>query len=173
MNRVIPIAIFLATLIFQRCAPPPAQSVDTGVYEENLAVHRTQYVEPSYALYNVVNEDENTLTPLTSPKNSIKTELDSVFSIVKNELNNVQFIRGLTIQLYTGNDRDNANNVKNRVYQTFDDLIPRVSYDQPNYKVRVGKYYNRLDANEDFTKLKKVFPQAILVPDRILIESEE
>jgi len=42
-------------------------------------------------------------------------------------------------------------------------------YDQPNYRVKVGKYFYRINANKALNKLINNFSEAIIVPDRIKI----
>jgi len=44
-----------------------------------------------------------------------------------------------------------------------------LEYNQPKFRVRVGSYYSRLEAQKDLTRLKKAFSNAILVPEKILV----
>ena len=51
------------------------------------------------------------------------------------------------------------------------DLEPELVYNQPNYKVKVGKFLTRLEAQPLFTQLKKEFDNAIVAPERIYIDN--
>ena len=44
-----------------------------------------------------------------------------------------------------------------------------VVYAQPNFRVKVGKYYTRIDAQRDYVAVKKYFPTAIVIPDKVAI----
>jgi hypothetical protein len=35
--------------------------------------------------------------------------------------------------------------------------------------VKIGKYFTRLDAQKDYMAIKRYFPGAIVVPDKILL----
>ncbi|MDW3212109.1 MAG: SPOR domain-containing protein [Reichenbachiella sp.] len=170
LTFVFPI-VTIATLL-QFCAPTASTSTSPAVYEEDLSIYR-----PSYTL-----EEESTTEETSSeeaiaptveyvtPTNDIKAELDTVLYRIKKSRENIQYVDGYSIQLYSGNNRDKANQVKVKTYEVLEDQRPRVSYDQPNYKVRVGEYYSRLEANTDFVTLQKHFSRAVLVPVKIKIE---
>ena len=48
-------------------------------------------------------------------------------------------------------------------------LESEVQYIQPNFRVKTGKYFTRLDAQADYMAIKRYFPGAIVVPDKIPI----
>jgi hypothetical protein len=78
-------------------------------------------------------------------------------------------IEGYTIQVYSGTNKDDALNVKKQLTQSVSGISSEVQYEQPNFKVRSGKYYTRLEAQKDFDQIKKFFPAAIVVPGQISI----
>lgn len=168
-NFVFPI-VTIATLL-QFCAPTATTSTSPSVYEEDLSIYR-----PSYTLEDEATEDETPVETYTAtaeyvtPSHDIKAELDTVLYRIKKSREDIQYIDGFSIQLYSGNNRDKANQVKVKTYEVLEDQRPRVSYDQPNYKVRVGEYYSRMEANTDFVTLQKHFSRAVLVPVKIKIE---
>ena len=76
-------------------------------------------------------------------------------------------VDGYTIQVYSGVKREDALNVKKKLTQSLPDLESDVEYRQPNFRVRTGKYFNRLEAQKDYLAVKRHFPNAIVIPDRI------
>ena len=140
-------------------------------YEENLSIYRDQYDA------HTVNESVIDKTELEEketidiePSHSIAMELDSVKSIILDSRKKVRYIDGFTIQLYSGNSREKANEVRQESFELLENEKPIISYEQPNYKVKVGKYYSRLEANQDYNILKNTFSRALLVPSKIKIE---
>lgn len=172
-NKTYQLIALLVVFAFG-CTPPASKTTGniSGAFEENLSVHRPQYVEPNYTA-SLDTEDTLPEVPYVAPTNDIKEELDSVVTVLIDKVKGVKYINGLTIQVYTGNDRGRANNIRRQVGLLDDTLNPNIIYDQPNYKVRVGQYFNRVEANKDFTLLQAEFPQALLVPDKILINRAE
>ncbi len=94
----------------------------------------------------------------------VEDVLDSInrFNITR------KFIEGFTIQVYSGQNREEAMNVKKKL-TTETELNALLEYNQPKFRVRVGSYYSRLEAQKDLTRIKKIFSNAILVPEKILV----
>jgi hypothetical protein len=163
--------ILVAGLQFQ-CTPTINQNSSLeATCEEDLSVHRKDYPLPDL-LNEATKESENyEQKERIEPTNHIQNELDSVLSIIKKSRERIKYINGLTIQVYSGNNRELANSIKQKLYSLSDSYNPIVKYDQPNYKVSIGEYFTRFEANKDYTFLRKEFSQALLVPKKILIQS--
>lgn len=99
----------------------------------------------------------------------IKEELDSVNQIIIAKNKETRYEDGYTIQIYTGNDRQAANEAKEKVLLVSPDLEPVITYHQPSYKVKVGQYLDRLRAHQVYQSLKEEFPLALLIPERIQV----
>ena len=101
---------------------------------------------------------------------TIKNELDSILNIIKYENKKNDYIEGYTIQLYLGDNRILAEETEIK-FNELDSLTKKITiFTQPNYRVKVGKYYNRFNANRDYNKFKKTFPNAIIIPEKIKIQ---
>ena len=73
---------------------------------------------------------------------------------------------GYTIQLYYG-EKNRANNVIRKYRYTYDSWPATIKYETPNYKVWVGNFSSRIDADRALIEIKKNFPSAfILKPER-------
>lgn len=92
--------------------------------------------------------------------------LDSIYS----ENLSKGFVDGYTIQVYSGIKREDALEIKKKMTQSLPELESDVQYRQPNFRVRSGKYLTRLEAQKDYLAIKRVFPNAIVIPDRIEIQ---
>ena len=70
---------------------------------------------------------------------------------------------GYRIQLYYGNE-----GTARRIKTNFKNKNPfkycRLDYDKPYWKVKVGNYKTKLDADRELNKLKENFGSAIVVP---------
>src|SRR5690606_34665609 len=80
------------------------------------------------------------------------------------------FVDGYTIQVYSGIRREDALEVKKKMTQSLPELESDVQYRQPNFRVRTGKYLSRLEAQKDYLAVRRYFPNAIVIPDRIEIQ---
>ena len=73
---------------------------------------------------------------------------------------------GYTIQLYYG-ELSEANTIIKEYRNNFDSWPASIEYETPNYKVWVGNFNSRLEADHARLEIKEKFPSAfILKPDR-------
>ena len=66
------------------------------------------------------------------------------------------------IQLFYGSNLNEANKVKKEFETTYSEWRSDIVFETPNYKVWVGDFRNRLEAERAFVKLKKDFKSAII-----------
>jgi hypothetical protein len=93
--------------------------------------------------------------------------LDSLIdkNISKNKINKT--ISGYRIQLFSGNERNNANNIKTKFLRLFPEQTAYLSYQQPYFKIRVGDFRTRLEAKLFYNKIKEEFGESIIIQDKI------
>jgi hypothetical protein len=106
------------------------------------------------------------LTPQFAVNEKVDAILDSIdrFNLTR------KFVDGYTIQIFSGQKREDALNANKKMSESVSDLKANIQYQQPKFKVTVGKYFTRLEAQKDLLRLKRVFTNAILVPERIMIK---
>lgn len=81
----------------------------------------------------------------------------------KKELNLEQFnSQYYAIQLYYG-DYNAVTEVLNKFKGDFPDWETELTFETPNYKVRVGRFKNLNIANQKLEEIRKVYPNAFLL----------
>lgn len=146
---------------------------DTYQYKEDLSRYRPVYETDTTSVTEYTDENE---TDISSPETNLPEpedltmELDSLLDSIAANNREKGFIQGYTIQVYTGNSREDADEAKELVYELLPHSFPKLQYIQPNFKVKVGKYYSRFEAHKVHSKLKREFPNAIIIPERFYIE---
>jgi len=93
----------------------------------------------------------------------VQKYIDNHRQIVKKK----PFIEGFRIQIYNGNNKEDANKIKAEFYSTYPSMRCYLTYQQPYYKVRVGDYPDQGSAKIDLKKLARNYPSSFLVPDQI------
>ncbi|MNL67356.1 hypothetical protein D3C87_1919290 [compost metagenome] len=66
--------------------------------------------------------------------------------------------------------RQEADGAKSYVYQAFPDLNPYVSYTQPTYRVKVGDFMYRSDAEQYLDLIREQYASAVILADRVDIK---
>jgi hypothetical protein len=77
---------------------------------------------------------------------------------------------GFVILVYSGSDKNESLLTKEKLYQLLPDQNIYAVYKQPTYRIKVGDFKNRWDANKVLVdKIIKDFPTAILLPEKVNI----
>ncbi|MUH37584.1 SPOR domain-containing protein, partial [Zobellia amurskyensis] len=56
-----------------------------------------------------------------------------------------------------------AQNIQANVEQDFPDLPSKIDFDSPTYRVRVGRFQNKMDAERKFKEVRQKYPDAMLL----------
>jgi hypothetical protein len=107
--------------------------------------------------------------PQARPVLTVNEKVDAVLDSI-DRLNSLRrYVSGYTIQIYSGQNKEDANNAKKRLSEVLD-VKADLQYVQPKFRVKVGSYFTALEAQKDLIILKRFFPNAILVPETIPIK---
>lgn len=144
------------------------KSIDTDYYEDlfDLRPRVTAPVDtPIIASSSTKETKPNSVVYTKTVNEKIDVVLDSIdrFNLMRRSVD------GYTIQIYSGQNREEAMNVKKKMSTDLPELTANLQYQQPKFRVTVGKYYSKLEAYQDLTLLRKSFASAILVPEKIAI----
>ena len=113
----------------------------------------------------IIEKIQEPITPTKTVNAKVDTILDSLdlFNLMR------KYIDGYTVQIYSGQKREEAMNTKKKMQEEVPELIANLQYQQPKFRVTVGKYFSKLEAQKDLLTLRRKFSTAILVPEKILI----
>lgn len=160
--------VFFLLMITGCAVHKPSSTSQTG-YSEELSVLRPEVDERDSSL--AVTQAPRK-TEYVEARHTINKELDTVLDSIDRINLSRKYIDGFTIQVYSGLDREAALNVRKQLTTALPELQSEVQYTQPNFRVRAGNYFNRLDAQKDFVSIKRYFPSAIITPTRIELQPE-
>ena len=137
-------------------------SNDSRRYFEDLSYIRES--ETNFQKEEILDEDYTLDTNL-----GLNNKIDSILSIIKSEVKENIYTDGFTIQIYLGDDRGEAENTVEKLFELDSLIESKTVFTQPNYRVKTGKYLDRFEANYEFKKIKDEFPNAIVIPEKIKI----
>ncbi len=76
-------------------------------------------------------------------------------------------IYGYRVQVYFGTDRKAAYKSQSKIKSLFPDLDTYISYNQPNYRIKVGDFRTRLEAVKLVSQLRSSFPTLFIFNEQI------
>jgi hypothetical protein len=171
ITRLLLMIVVVATIASCSSTVKTSSTSGSGKYSEDLSILRPKVDLPAdTAKQGGTTASANINNVYLEPRHTVNAQLDAVLdSIDRINLAN-GMTDGFTIQLYSGKQQDEALNVKKQVSQAMPTLDADVQFSQPNFRVRAGKYISRAEAQKDYMAVKRLFPNAILIPERIPIK---
>jgi|TARA_Y100000590_G_scaffold170711_1_gene195353 hypothetical protein len=154
--------IFILIFVVGCINKPPASSqyLEKGYFED------LSFLRESPEKNNVDSNNINEISIIEESK--FNKELENIYITYENTPKN-KYLNGYTIQIFSGLEREKADSIFFTADSIYSELDIYTLYDQPNYRVKVGKYFYRINANKALNKLINDFSEAIIVPERIKI----
>jgi hypothetical protein len=168
-DRSLIYLFLLLTSIAWGCKTASITTDSSDTYKEDLDRYLPSYSDSldQFTSSEPSTKRENIDVP---PTHDHTEKIDGLIMAMAETNGAINYIPGFTIQVYSGRSKQEAQQARQKIYAILPGVRPRTSYKEPNYKVRVGSYYTRLDAQTTLVKLKAAFPEsAILVPENIPI----
>ncbi|MBX2843046.1 MAG: hypothetical protein KTR26_14860 [Flammeovirgaceae bacterium] len=171
MNKYIYL-YFLVGLFLIGCKGSQVANT-SGPFKDDISLYKVKIESENPGKVGVDSIKENgegsgvVINIVPQPKTSINYQLDQQSILIAQR--NLEDLtdhgtKGFRILVYSGGSRDRAEVIEKdlilieKTYQIFD---------IPNYKVKVGDYFTKLEANGMLVQIKKDYPQAIIIPDII------
>ena len=158
IRALIFILIFVVGCINKH--PASSQYLEKGYFED------LSFLRESPEKNNVDSNNINEISIIEESK--FNKELENIYITYENTPKN-KYLNGYTIQIFSGLEREKADSIFFTADSIYSELDIYTLYDQPNYRVKVGKYFYRINANKALNKLINDFSEAIIVPERIKI----
>lgn len=111
------------------------------------------------------------LTTCTTAQNAkVKVDQDSQIDQLLEFKKDLRTVDIYKIQIYSG-DRSGAERVKSDFTTLFTDLPVSMEFNTPNYKIWVGNFTNRLEAERALLKIKKEYNTAFIFKPKANLKS--
>ena len=165
-------ALLVLMVVISSCAS--AQKQTTGSNEQ-VREYREYFPDfrPRYEPVEEKSVATTTLPVFVQPKNDInkflKEKLDSVYYYNSN----ICCADGFRVLIYVGTSSEEASTQRSYAYELLPLDRSYKEWRQPSFKVKVGDYVDKLEAYYAYAKLVKIFPSAIVVPDKVNIVREQ
>lgn len=76
-------------------------------------------------------------------------------------------VKGYRIQIFSGSNRQEAYSEQARFMSSYPAIRTYISYLQPNYKIRVGDFRTRMEAEKMMKQLKPRFKTLFIITERV------
>ena len=168
MNKFIKNLSFLFLAVFAfGCAVSSTTSTASKTYSEDLSEFR-----PKVDSIQMNDEEVSTFRKTDANfigKNDITDLINKKLDTLSTNNAEIRYVNGFSIQIYSGSSSAAAYAARDSAKVVLPEIRTDVEYKQPIYKVRVGRFTERLEVQRTMLELRPIFPDAISVPTRIYI----
>jgi hypothetical protein len=166
MIRKFGLLLLIAGLLYG-CAKKTVPTAVTEDYSEDL-MHTMpdieEYVDP------LLTEEETVeKAPFRYPELDVTENLDVVLDSIATINKNLPYLR-YTVMVHNSNSRNDAEEARKDVFRVMPDAKPKLQFISPSYIVKVGDFFDQLEAYQTLVKLKRQFPNAVIIPEQVYIE---
>ena len=105
-----------------------------------------------------------------APSQHQTAEIDGLMQRLAEENRQVRYAEGYRIQVFVGTERSEAMALKDKLFQQYPDLSVYLTYSMPTFRIRMGDFTDRLEAQKHYVKLKKQYPSALLVEEQVNLQ---
>lgn len=170
-KKIFLLVIPFAFLALSGCSKKTTTNISSADYREDLSSVRPrfEYVEPTTTKKTEPRPVDNVYKSSDKPL-YVNKKLQTALDTLAQQNKAIRYISGYRIQLYVGNVRQEADNAKSYIYQSFPDLNPYVSYSQPTYRVKAGDFMYRSDAEQYLEQIRGQYSSAVILADRVEIK---
>jgi len=165
MIRKYSIFLLLMWLLYN-CAPKTSPTAVKEAYSEDLS-HTLPEVETYVDPISVEEEVEK--APFRQPELDVSEDLDVVLDSIAKINKNLPYLR-YTVMVHNSNSRNDAEEARKDVFRVMPDAKPKLQFISPSYIVKVGDFMDQLEAYQTLVKLKRQFPNAVIIPEQVYID---
>jgi len=161
---------FCLPLLQMSCAAQQTTTTQDHVYTEDLSASLPHFEAPETKQTKSQDTADATVYAQTAPSQTVNGKVDMVLDSLDKLNKTRKFIDGFTIQIYSGQSREEAIETKSKMVSKISDMEASLQYAQPKFRVTAGRYFSKLEAQKDLLKIRQHFANAILIPEKIAVE---
>lgn len=173
MNRIVysfGLIVLGIALVAASCSPKavPQKSTNQLVdFTDDLSQYRPEVpkTEQDQGQGNKVIQNDS-----LKSRFDISAQLNVLLDTIRQRNFDSGELEGYTILVYSGTSETEAGRVRNRLYDIVPELESRVKYTLPTYFVKIGRFYQQIEAQPLYLQIRKYYPDATIVPDKFPIE---
>lgn len=92
---------------------------------------------------------------------------NNTIGVLLEKFNSTKKNTGYRIQIHSGLSRVETLKSQTNFMKLYPNMNTYVIYQQPNFKLRVGDFEERLSVNKFYEEMKEIFPGAFIIKDEI------
>lgn len=168
MNRIHNYFFIFLLIVATACATSTGASRTTSgvsksggsaVIAEDLSDYRPKYPAA----------DNAAPVARTTPANHVNDRVEVLMDTVASVNKNIKYAQGYRILAYNGSERQTVMNLRKSILNRVPEEKDYLTYQQPNFRLKVGDFFSRIEAQQVLNKIQDLIPNAQIVQEQITI----
>jgi hypothetical protein len=101
------------------------------------------------------------------PTHHVNEKVETLLDTLAEANKNIKYAQGYRILAYTGNDRKTAFDLRKIILNQLPEERDYLTYVQPTFKLKIGDFYTRMEANEVLQQIRSIAPNASIVREQV------
>ncbi len=169
MNRIYNYVVIFLLIVATACSTSTgasksrsgeSKSGGSAVIAEDLSSYR-----PKYPAVEDASAPAARAVPSSHVNDQVAVLMDTVASVNKN----IKYAQGYRFLAYNGSERQTVMNLRKSILNRVPEEKDYLTYQQPNFKLKVGDFFSRIEAQQVLNKIQDLVPNAQIVQEQITI----
>jgi hypothetical protein len=134
---------------------------------EDLSKYRPKFVLADPATANAAGKE---LAAGIVPTNHVNDRVAALMDTLAERNKSVRYYRGYRILAYSGTERKAWLDIRGAIVKRVPEERDYPTYTQPNYRLKIGDYFTRVEAQQVLLRIKDITPNAMIIADQINVK---
>jgi len=155
-------------LVLISCARTPGTSsnTETTAKAEDFSAYRPKFPAPPAEPAGKTKPSTEP-TVLVTPANHVNNRVLALLDTMANVNKAIKYAPGYRILAYTGTERKTAMDMRRAIIERIPEERDYLQYRQPTFRLKVGDYLTRIEAQQVLSRIRDISPDALIVTDQI------
>jgi hypothetical protein len=104
---------------------------------------------------------------VVTPTNHVNNRVHALLDTMANANKAIKYAQGYRILAYTGTERKTAMDLRRAIIERIPEERDYLQYRQPTFRLKVGDYLTRIEAQQVLSRIRDISPNALIVSDQI------
>lgn len=166
MNKLTSLLLSFSFILTTACASSSGGTITAtdkaagkASIKEDLSAYRPKYP----------TAEASTATAVATPTNHVNDQVAELMTAVSASNKTIRYAQGYRILAYNGSERETVMKLRKAVLYRVPEVKDYLTYTQPNFKLKVGDFFTRIEAQQVLNQITDLMPNAQIVQDQINI----
>ena len=151
------------------CAPRPTSTTGGDTRDKAAAKSYIEDISAYRPNYSLPDASAPGIPAVVTPTNHVNEQVNILMDTVAANNKTIKYAQGFRIMAYNGTNRQAAMDVRRAIIERVPEQKDYLLYQQPSYRLKIGDYFNRVEAQQTLLLLQDIIPNALIIPDQINI----